>query len=869
MEKTSTPQPPKWPLRLLRLVIRRQYLEEIEGDMEEVFADNLEKYSVVKARRLYVWELFKLLRPILLRQWVATRKFSRLGVMANYFKVSWRGLLKNPVNSFINVFGLSVAIGGCIMAFGFARWTYSVDQFHVNKNEVFLVTFFADRDGVAQQYGRTPRPLGELMKHDFPQVKKVCRVEDRAVVVKYHHDVRQEQIRFVDPSFLEMLTFPLKWGVAQSLTDINSIILSEMTAEKYFGDQNPIGETLLVKFGNEREKEFKVTGVAREFPKALTIRFQFLVNIENMKEVDPQYDFHDWNSLMNATLIQVNSAADISVIATRMDEYRKLQNEAAGVDWALDKFGFEPLATLNERSGQIKDDISRDNSDNYKSVIFLTVLGLFLLALGCLNYINIAIVSAVKRLKEIGVRKTIGATRGVVVFQFLAENMVITSVALIVGVVIGGAVFIPGFEYLNSFSMGFKLTDPLLWVFLPAILVLTSIASGIYPAFYISRFQVVGILKGAAKFGNRNPLTRVFLTVQLILTCAFITSAVMFTKNSIYLANRSWGYDQRDVMYAGMPNQLAYEELQAIMDQNPNVVATSGAADHLGKVHTNAVIDIAGRKFEVERYNVAATYIKTMGLDLKEGRNFHDHDGTDRQAAIVNEKMVSHMGWIQPIGQTFKLDSIQMEVVGVVKDFHSYSFFRAVEPTVLLVADRSELRYLAVRVREGSKMETYEAMQEGWTKLFPDEPFNGGLQEDVWGDYYHEIEVHGIVWRVIATIAITMAAMGLYGLMSLNVAGRVREFSIRKVLGAGLFNLTNSVSRQYMLLLASAIAIGAPFSYWLINWFIEAAYTYHVPFGPSGVIIAVGILLAVVVLTLATQVQRVWRGSPVEGLKTE
>ncbi len=869
MENNIVPQPPRWPLRLLRFFIRREYLEEIEGDMEEIFVENVERYSVAKARRMYVWEMVKLARPILIRQLGRLRPTSRLGVVSNYFKVSWRGLLKNPVNSFINVFGLAVAIGGCIMAFAFARWTYSVDQFHVHKNEVFLVTFFADRDGTAQQYGRTPRPLGDVLKHDFPQIKNVCRVEDRPVVIKYRDDVRQEQIRFVDPSFLEMLTFPLKWGVSRSLSDVNSIVLSEPMAEKYFGDENPIGETLHVKFGANRGKDFKVTGVAKAFPKALTIRFQFLVNIENMKQVDPTYDFHDWNALMDATMIQVGNASDISTIAGRMDQYKTLQNEAAGTDWALTKFAFEPLATLNERSGMIKDDISRDNSDNYKSVIFLTVLGIFLLTLGCLNYINIAIVSAVKRLKEIGVRKTIGATRGVVTFQFLAENIVVTSVALIAGIIIGATVFIPGFEYLNSFSMGFRFSDPLLWIFLPAILLLTSLASGIYPAFYISRFQVVGILKGAARFGNRNPLTKVFLTVQLILTCAFITSAVMFTKNSIYLAHRDWGYDQTNAMYAHVPNQLAYEELQTLMHQNPNVIATTGAVHHLGKVHSAAVIDLGGRKFEVERYNVAPTYVDAMGIRLKAGRNFYDHENADRQSVIVNEQMTRHMGWTQPIGQSFKLDSVQLEVIGVVEDFHSYSFFRAVEPTILLVAAPSDLRYLAVRVREGTKIESLEAMQEAWTKLFPEEPFNGALQEDVWGDYYHEIEVHGIVWRVIATIAITMAAMGLYGLMSLNVAGRVREFSIRKVLGAGLANLTSSISHQYIALLVISIAIGAPFSYWLINWFIEAAYTYHVPFGPSGVIIAVAILLLVVFLTLATQVRRVWKGSPVEGLKAE
>ena len=248
MKHAIDTEPPKWPLKLLRFFVKKEYVEEIEGDMEEIFNDNVERFSLARAKWLYALEVIKLFRPILLKNHEVFQRLNQYGMFKNYFKVSYRGLMKNPLNSFINVFGLSAAIGFCIFAYAFARWTYSRDQFHKNKNEVFLITFSANRDGKVQRYGMTPRPLGEMLKQDFAQIKKVCHVEDRSAVVKYEDNVFNERIRYTDPEFLEMFTFPLKWGSAASLKDVNSIILNEDMAVKYFGEENPIGQMLLVKF---------------------------------------------------------------------------------------------------------------------------------------------------------------------------------------------------------------------------------------------------------------------------------------------------------------------------------------------------------------------------------------------------------------------------------------------------------------------------------------------------------------------------------------------------------------------------------------------------------------------------------------------
>ncbi len=877
MNQPNRISPPAWPLKLIRFFVKKEFLEEIEGDMEELFHDNVERLSLKGAKRIYTREMFKLLRPILIKNLEGVEKLNQYGMFKNYFKVSIRGLMKNPLNSSINIFGLAIAIGISVFAYGFTRWTYSTDQFHKNKNVVFLTTFFANREGTLQQYGRTPRPLGELLRQDFAQIKKVCRVEDRNVVVKYEDNVFNERVRFTDPEFLEMFTFPLKWGVAGSLADVNSIILSEKMSIKYFGEENPIGQSILVRFdkdprytsGQAISKAFKITGVAADFPSSRTIDFAFLINFENFRTSDPAYDFQDWSAFVNATLIQVDNPSDLKSIERGMEKYRRLQNEAVKEDWAISSFAFEPLATLHERSENIRDGISWSSKDNYTSVLFLAGITVFMLALACFNYINIAIASAAKRLKEIGVRKSIGATRGVIIVQFLTENVVITSFALILGLIIGSMVIIPWFERLWHFRMGFTLNDQYVWIYLPAILLITGIASGIYPAFYISRFQVVGILKGSVKFGSKNPLTKVFLGMQLVLACLFITGAVMFTQNTNYLAHRSWGYHQREALYAVVQDQLAYEKLNALMVRQPNVLSISGSSHHLGKSNTTTVLHFPNREYVADQLSVDANYFETMGLQLKAGRVFKDHDGSDRQAVVVNELFVKNLAWENAIGKLFQIDSIQYEVIGVVKDFHNYNFGRPVRPTIFRVAEKKDYRYLSIKVKSGSEIETYRILQAKWAELYPEIPFTGGYQEDVWGNYYTAIEIYGHVWRVFATLAVLLASLGLYGLVTLNVSGRVKEFSIRKVLGAGLKNIAANIANQYLILFAVALAIGAPLSYISIKLVLDFAFTVHVPVTFWGISLGVAILVFILLATVFTQVGKVLKSNPVDGLKVE
>ncbi|MEO1254020.1 MAG: FtsX-like permease family protein, partial [Bacteroidota bacterium] len=650
--------------------------------------------------------------------------------------------------------------------------------------------------------------------------------------------------------------------------NVNSVILSEDKAKKYFGETNPIGQTILIRFSDDQSKTFIVSGVAKDFPASISFNFHFLIHFDNIKLADPNYDENDWGSFVEAMFIYAEDTTGVNRIAQQMDSYKALQNQSER-DWQVESFTFEPLATLHKRSANIRNAFAISSKDGHIAVIFLSFVGIFLLALACFNYINIAIVSATKRLKEIGIRKTIGANRRIVIVQFLSENLITTSFALGLGVLLGVYLFIPWFESLFYFDMGFRWADIALWIYISIVLLITAIMSGIYPAFYISKLPVTGILKGALKLGKKNSLTRVILGFQLVLACLFITCAIMFTKNAAYLANRSWGYNEDLTLYTSVPDLSAYNQLEALMQQERDVLSVSGSSHHLGQSSLPTIIQLPSQDHEAEQLAVDASYFSTMGVELQKGRLFRRNHEEDKKSIIVNEVFARDILEGSTIGKTVKIDSNQYSVIGVVKDFHADNFDSKVVPTFFKLAEKDDFKYLSLKVTNGKQQELYKVLEQNWRSLFPETPFSGGYQEDVWGMYFVEIGIYGKVWRGIATIAILLAALGLYGLVTLNVSGRVREFSIRKVLGADVYSLALNITKQYVVLFIVALSIAAPISYFLISFIFDITYTYHIPIGISGVSLAVFILISILLVVIISQLSRISKANPVQGLKVE
>ena len=788
-------------------------------------------------------------------------------MVKNYIKMALRSLAKNKLVSFINIFGLSTAIGVSIVVFSFLKFEFSQDNFHSNRENIFLVMNVVDRDGQEQVWGDSPVPIGAMLKEDYPQIKSVVRIANKNMVFKYEDQVFNESTRFVDPEFLTMFTFPMKYGAISSIEDKSRIIISSQLSEKYFGEMNPVGEQVTLNFGEDRVETFIIGAVAEKFPQTASFSFSVLANWQNKIDLFRDEDPTNWGDFIAATFIQLSNIEDKGIIEAGMNKYVALQNQVE-LDWPASTYPLQPFATLSIDSYKILGDISR--GDEPTGRIVLSTIALFLLILACFNYMNIAIVSASKRLKEIGLRKSIGGNKGQLVWQFLLENMMLTLFALFLGTLLGKFFFVPWFVNQFGVELSFNLTSNFtVWVFFFGMLVLVGLASGAYPAFYVASFKPVDIFRGGLKLAGKNRFTRVLLTFQFVLSLLAFVCGIIFVQNVDYQKDRDWGYNQDQIYVLQVPDGESYRMLKNKIAQNPNVLAVTGSKNHVGRSVAMAVIDKDDKKYEVRRIDVGSDYIESMGLSLKEGRDFNRDLKTDEQSVIVNETFVSKIGWDNIINNTFTYDSAEYSIIGIVEDYHYTSFWQKIEPAMLRMVPDDDFRFVLAKVSAGSVVETTEYFESTWKTMMPDLPFTGFFQDTVFDDYFNNISGHSKLLGFTATLAIILSSMGLFGLVSLSVASKKKEFSIRKVLGAGSLDMAKGVNQQYIWILLIATIIGTPISYFVMEAFLDSVYEYHVPV--QFVSIAAGIIgiFVIAFLTVSALVVKVIRDNPVDALRNE
>ncbi len=786
-------------------------------------------------------------------------------MLKNYLKSSLRNLLKNPLSAFINVFGLALAVGTCMVTYAYLSLEMGMEEIHTKRDRLFMVTSLVNRDGEANLYGVSPAPIGAQLKQDFSQIERYTRINYRDVIVKRDENVFQEYVMMVDHEYFEMFDYDFVRRGGGSLIERGKVVINDEVATKYFGDEDPLGKPIEMRFNSGQKVILTVSGVVEIEPMTTSLSFAFLTSFDLLETVE-EFQPSDWSTNIRATFLELRDAQDVSLIAAGANNYRGVTNDAQ-TDWEVEDFTMEPLSTLYDRSNEIRWDISGE-SDREGHVV-LTIIGLFMLALACLNYLNIAIASATKRLKEIGVRKVIGANRGRLVVQFLIENLVLAFLALLMGFVIAQTIFLPGLKSLFAVEFYLDVLSIQFVIFVVGMLVLTAVASGAYPALYISRFQAVNIFRGSLKFGKRNKLTKIFLTIQYILACITVVCGITFSLNTDWIAERPWGYDRDNTMMVSVRDHASYEKLRNSMMAVPEVEQVSGGRHHLGRSSSSSILQFPDRKFEASRLDVAANYVSTMGLKVVEGRDFREDYASDETAVLINETFARQLEWDDPIGQRFRFDSAQYTVIGVLEDFHYYSFWAEILPIFLRVDNEEDYRYLALKARSGASKEAFAQLQSQWLALFPDFPFEGDYQGDMFNDFFRNINGHKVMMSTVAIMALMLSCFGLYGLVALNVAGRRKEFSIRKVLGAGLGSLVKAVGSYFMIFMIIAMVLGAPISYYLIKLFMDTIYEYHMAMSAGPVIMAILVILFTVLLTLSSQIHKVSTANPTDGLRSE
>ncbi len=764
-------------------------------------------------------------------------------MIANYFRLAWRHLHANKLVSFINMFGLSIAVACSITVFLFLQNYSLLDDFHENGDRIFMAEYATEVNGEKQLWGNPPAPLAEALKADFPQVERVVRTRYEGVKIFQNENVFTELLTYADVDFFEMFTFPLKYGDPSALTDPNAIILSAPMAEKYFPESIPIGQTVTLVTGDLERKQFTVQGVAEPFPNNTGFYFNFLTGYHSVHNI---LKAQDWDSRTNGVFVQLRTPQDAALLASQMDRYVEIFN-AKNPDAPITGFVLDNLRNPLPEAYNV---IRRPAEVLHPAMMLIfSFIALAMMALSCFNYVNISLGAVSRRLKEIGVRKVLGGVRRQLIGQFMAENLLLCFTALVFGLMLTEAVFIPLINEIMVLKIALSFAENAgLWFFLVGLLSFTALASGAYPALFISAFRPVAIFSGKQKFGGKTTVRRSLLTMQFGLAFLAVIVTVVLLTAARHWERVTWGYNPDQTLVVQLNDSRQFELLKNELLKSANVEMVAGSAHHLGQSFRRLSIEIGEEQQQIFSFNVGAKYLEALGLDLRQGRFFDTaRRFEDQKTIVVNEAFVALQGWPEAVGQMVRIAEEDYAVIGVVGDFKIFGS-GAVHPAIFFRAQESEFGYLAARFAPGNGDQVVAELENAWQELFPDTPANHFFQSAVFESFYRTFRNVSNSFGYIAGLALLIACMGLYGLATQHFSRRLKEMGVRKLLGAPVAQIVLLVNREFGLLLVLAGLAATAITFIGVRLLLQNVEQFTGPFQPG---LAPFLLANVIVLLTA------------------
>ena len=862
-------KPPSWAERFLGWYCDPYFLEEIEGDIYELFDRRVATQGQQRARLLFIWDVIRFLRWSNIKKSNSKFKYMNNTVLfANYLKLGIRNIRRNLPSATINILGLAMAISFAITVFIFVDAQYSVDKHHANGDRIYQLTNYVEQEGEENLWGYSPFLLGPAIAEEHPAVEYFTRMKYVSASIRHGDHVFDETVKFVDPDFMRMMDFEVSSGNRFALNQTDQIVISQAIVTKYFEYEEPVGKDLSFKFLDGEIRRFTVGAVLEEYPYNAGVRGNFFVPISNYFSMNA--DTHiDWSDMTTATFIMMREGQPVTSIESSYDRYIQ-QQHGSNPDWKIQSILPISLWDLSTQSYLITGGVS--GGGHPAGRLALMILAGFLLGIACFNFMNISVAASTKRLKEIALRKVMGSVKAQIINQFLTENVLQCFFALIAGIVMAYFLFIPGFDQLiPQMDLQFRAHDPMkLALFLVVLLLVVGLISGAYPAFYISRFDAISIFKGSQKFGSGNLFSKVLLGFQLFLASFIIVGCFVMVDQSIYLSYKDWGYTPEGTFSVFVNNQEQYDLLKNELIKHPDIQSTTASTHLIGRGLPLKSIEYNDRQIALRTYGVSQDYMETMQLRMEDGRELTDRSSDQEQHVIVNETFVQQIGWQNsPVNKTFKMDSVRYTVVGVVKDFHYYSFFSGIEPLVIKGLGEAAPRYISVKASPDKLIAVHDFAREKWQEVAPNDPFDAVFQEDSFNDFYQENDTNIKITLWISAMAIILASLGLYGLLAFNIQKKLKEFSIRKVLGASPKTIIRLAGRQYSWILLIAFVLGAPLGFLGMSALIQSVFPDPKAISVLPFIVAISIIVITLVVTVSGQVIRAIRVNPADVLRNE
>lgn len=878
-------RPPSWPLGLLRLFLKEEYLEEIEGDLEELFYDNLDQMSLSKARRRYTLETLKLFRPILLKHFKPGSMFDQSVMYKSHFKVAWRNLVKKKAYSFINIFGLGLGIACCILIFMYVKDELSFDNYHTKKERIYRVVHGeSSKDSKPGEAAYPPwvwgnAPIGRALEQEFPEIDKVVQFSGRSdILLTYGVNKYQEDgVFFMDSTAFDVFSWKMLRGNPKTALEVPySIVLTETTARKYFGNEDPLGKVLKgsESAGRSDAGDYTVTGVIEDIPANSHFRFNALLSMSTFRKSRPDI-FDEWGYVDFYTYFLVNEQFNPAAFKQKVPAFLKRQTNDPNSKYVIN---IEPLKDVYLRTSAER---QPGETGSLPNLYVFSLIGAFILLIAMINFMNLSTARSLERAKEVGIRKSIGADQRSLITQFLGESLLIVFLSTLVAFILV-IIALPNISSVTGKEL--TIQQFLHWetmLLLAGLMIFIGVAAGSYPALVLSRFNPVLILKGVMKTntGGIN-LRRALVVFQFTLSIALIAGTIIVYSQMNHLLDKDLGFDKEQMLvldynYDEVVNSKS-ELLKQELQKNPAVKSVAFSRSVPGSMYPNAGTVIETPSGEMKMigqpiFQVGIDFIKHFDLKLVAGRGYSREYPTDSsQALVINEAAAAQYGYTNPadiIGKRFEQWGDSGVVIGVVKNFNYTSLHRNIEP-LTLPFEAYASRYLSIKIAPGDAASTIRSVEQVWRKLAPHRPFLYSFLDDDFNRQYKSDFMFRKLFTAFACLAIFIACLGLLGLATYTAQQRTKEIGIRKVLGAGLGDIVTLLSKDFIRLVAIAILIATPIAWYAMSQWLEG-FAYRMEIGAWIFILAGSIALTIALLTISFQSIKSAIMNPVLSLRSE
>jgi putative ABC transport system permease protein len=866
--------PPKLFLRFFRWYCHPKMQDYIEGDLMEEYEERVKRLGKRKADFKFIIDVLLLFRPGIIRPTEGYKHVNNYGMIKSYFKIGWRNLIKNKGYSFINIAGLT---SGMAVAILIGLWIWdelSFDKYHENYNRIAQVWQHNTANGVVSSDISMPWVTSEELKNnygsDFKYVVQSTWTESNTLT---YGDIKfNKQGNFIEPQATEMLSLKMLSGTRDGLKDPHSILLSASTAKTFFGATDPLNQMMRV----GRRTDVKVTGVYEDLPGNTSFKnVEYMLPWDLWISINPWLKEMDdpWSGNFTQTFVQLNDQANFDVVSDKIKDMKLNKVKAAADLNQKPEVFLQPMSKWHLYS-EFKN--GKNTGGRIQFIWLFGTIGVFVLLLACINFMNLSTARSEKRAKEVGIRKSMGSLKEQLIAQFFSESILLTLTAFMLALILA-QLALPFFNEVAGKKLGLLWSNPFFWLLAIGFTLLTGFIAGSYPALFLSSFQPVKVLKGTFRAGASASIPRKILVIlQFSISTMLIIGTIIVYHQIQFAKDRAIGYDKSGLIMMAMHNSEIHKHFEAVrteLIESGSIIALAESGSSLTSVNNNnSGFNWKGKDpglaVEFANTDVSFDFGKTVGWKIKSGRDFSSEFKSDSTAFIMNEAAAKYIGFNEPIGETITWNGNPYTVIGVVEDVVMESPYQAVRPSLFyLTQDAGNM--VIVRLNSNKNMpETLAKVETVFKRYNTVSPFEYQFVDQEYEKKFGDEQRIGKLSGIFASLAIFISCLGIFGLASFMAGQRTKEIGLRKVMGASVLNLWRMLSMDFVFLVMISLFIAIPISYLAMNAWLQK-YEYRTDIAWWVFVVSGAGALLITLITVSYQSIKAALANPVNSLRSE